>query len=96
MLAQTPAVGNGFAAKMCENVRQSRAGRSVPHGPDLGLELRIGLELEVPSALAALPGPRFILLLGQDDDTADLFARDPVQGDREQLAFILHGGVLVS
>jgi hypothetical protein len=67
---------------------------SVPHGPDLGFKFRIPVQPELPAALAALPGPGFVLLLGKDDNTADCFPWNPMEGNGNELAARGHGDAL--
>ncbi len=67
---------------------------SVPHRPNLRLELRVALQPELPATLAASPGPGFILLSRQDDDPADFFPRNAMQRDCDELAARGHAGSL--
>lgn len=67
---------------------------SIPHRPNLRLELRVTLQAEVPAALAAFPSPGFVRLLQEDDDPAHFLPRDAMQRDRDELAARGHASSL--
>jgi len=66
-------------------------GDSISHGPHLRLELGVTLQSEIATTLAALPRPGFVRLSRQDDDSADFFPGNAVQGDGDELAACGHG-----
>jgi hypothetical protein len=67
---------------------------SIPHCPDLCLELWVALQPEIPTTPAAFPNPGFILLSRQDNDSANFFSGNAVQCDRNELTACSHTGSL--